>query len=122
MLPLQPIQADKTFTQWGINLIGMINPPSITRHKWVLTSIDYFTRRTKAIFDFLKSIITRYGVPQTIIPHNAKEFLNTKIYDWVLRLGIYLNTSSNYYPQGNGLEESTKKNLIRIMKCIMNIN
>ncbi|XP_059067909.1 uncharacterized protein LOC131858630 [Cryptomeria japonica] len=30
--------------------------------------------------------------------------------------GIYLKTSSNYYPQGNGLAESTNKNLIRLIK------
>ena len=29
---------------------------------------------------------------------------------------IYLSTSSNYYAQGNGLAESSNKNLIRIMK------
>lgn len=29
---------------------------------------------------------------------------------------IYLSTSSNYYPQGNGLAESSNKNLIRIMR------
>ena len=30
-----------------------------------------------------------------------------------------MHYSANYYPQGNGLEESTNKNLIRILKKIV---
>ena len=31
--------------------------------------------------------------------------------------GIKLKYSANYYPQGNGLVESSNKNLIKILKC-----
>ena len=31
--------------------------------------------------------------------------------------GIKLKYSANYYPQGNGLAESSNKNLIKILKC-----
>ncbi|KAH9294780.1 hypothetical protein KI387_038368, partial [Taxus chinensis] len=48
-LPLQPIQVNQPFAQWGLDFIGMINPPSSTRHKWVMTATDYFTRWTEAI-------------------------------------------------------------------------
>lgn len=33
-----------------------------------------------------------------------------------MKYGIYWKTSSNYYPQGNGLDESTNKKLLRILK------
>lgn len=32
--------------------------------------------------------------------------------------GIYFKTSSNYYPQGNGLAETTNKNLIWLIKRV----
>ncbi|KAH9322461.1 hypothetical protein KI387_017100, partial [Taxus chinensis] len=48
-LPLQPIQEDQPFVQWGLDFIGMINLPSSTGHKWVLTAMDYFTRWTEAV-------------------------------------------------------------------------
>ena len=35
---------------------------------------------------------------------------------WEINHDIYLSTSSNYYPQGNDLVESSNKNLIRIIK------
>lgn len=36
--------------------------------------------------------------------------------DWALKNGVYLNNSSNYYPQDNGQAKSTNINLIRIIK------
>ena len=66
--------------------------------------------------EFLDSIVTRFGVPSTIISDNAKAFVGAHIYFWAIDHGIYLSTSSNYYPQGNGLVESSNKNLIRIIK------
>lgn len=37
---------------------------------------------------------------------------------FTMQHGIFLKTSSNYNPQGNGLVESTNKNLIKLIKCI----
>ena len=32
-LPLHPIQVDQPFSQWGLNFISPINPPSSSSHK-----------------------------------------------------------------------------------------
>ena len=68
------------------------------------------------VVEFLDGIVTRFGAPSTIILDNAKCFVGTHICSWDIDHGIYLSTSSNYYPQGNDLAESSNKNLIRIMK------
>lgn len=39
-----------------------------------------------------------------------------------LHYGIYWKTSSNYYPQGNGLVESINKNLLRILRWMVEDN
>ena len=36
--------------------------------------------------------------------------------DFAIKRGFKLKYSANYYPQGNGLAESTNKNLIKIIK------
>ena len=41
--PLQPVIIFEPFEQWGINIIGEINPNSSLQHKYILTAIDYFT-------------------------------------------------------------------------------
>ena len=48
IFPLKPIQAKEPFQQWGLDFIGVINPNSSTRHKFILTTIDYFTRWAEA--------------------------------------------------------------------------
>ena len=57
----------------------------------------------------------RLGIPDSIIFDNALAFVGARVTKWAFKKGIYLNTSSNYYPQGNGLAESTNKNLLRII-------
>ena len=125
-LPLHPIQVDQPFAQWGLDFIGPINPPSSSGHKWILAATDYFTRWTEAValkdateslvVGFLDGIVTRFGAPSTIILDNAKSFVGAQICAWAVNHNIYLSTSSNYYPQDNGLAESSNKNLIRIIK------
>ena len=71
--PLKPVMITEPFEQWGIDIIGEINPNSSLQHKYILMATDYFTRWVEAIplrkvnedavIDFLQDhIITRFGV------------------------------------------------------------
>jgi hypothetical protein len=42
--PLQPISVDSPFQQWGLDIIGPINPPSSQQNKFIVTATYYFTR------------------------------------------------------------------------------
>ncbi|XP_059073794.1 uncharacterized protein LOC131874433 [Cryptomeria japonica] len=131
-LPLQRVQVEHPFMRWGIDFIGPINPLSSVGYRWVLIATDYFIRWTKAIalkdsnehvvLNFYDDLVTRFGVPDSIISDNALAFLGLRVTDWAIKNGIHFNTSSNYYPQGNCLAESTNKNLIRIIKRTMEEN
>jgi hypothetical protein len=48
-LPLKPITTSGPFQQWGLYFIGEINPPSSGKHKWILTTTDYFTKWIKVV-------------------------------------------------------------------------
>ncbi|XP_059075365.1 uncharacterized protein LOC131875300 [Cryptomeria japonica] len=121
-----------TLHEVGYGLYGVINPSSNAGHKWILTTTDYLTKWTEAmalkeanetvVLNFYEDLIARFGVPESIISDNGLAFVGFKISDWAVKKGIYLNTSSNYYPQGNGQAESTNKNLIRIIKKTMEGN
>lgn len=74
------------------------------------------------VVEFLEGISTRFGVPSTMISYNAKSFVSTGICSWAINHNVYLSTSSNYYPQGNGLAKSSNKNLIKIIKRTMGDN
>ena len=88
---------------------------------------EYFTRWVEAILlhkvnedavmDFLQDhIMTRFGVPISLVFYNATYFSSIRLTAFAHERGIKLHYSVNYYPQGNGLVESTNKNLTRIFK------
>ena len=60
--------------------------------------------------------MTRFGVPVLLVFDNVAYFSSIKLTAFAHDKGIKLHYSANYYPQGNGLAESTNKNLIRILK------
>lgn len=85
--PLSPIVTEESFSQWCFDFMGMINPISSVRHKWILMVTDYITRWTKVIalknategeiVNFLEEVVTKFGPPKTIIFNNARAFLGS---------------------------------------------
>jgi transposase InsO family protein len=118
------------FQQWGLDFIGEFKDNSSNGYKWILTTTDYFTKWVEAIptkratykvvMEFLEeNIITHFRVPTNIITDNAKAFNSLELSTFCFNYGIVLSHSSNYYPQGNGLVESSNKNLMTIIKKIL---
>ena len=69
------------------------------------------------IIEFIDQfIIIRFGLPTTLMFDNASYVSRNNMIEFSLKRGFKLKYSANYYPQGNGLEKSTNKNLIRIIK------
>ena len=84
--------------------------------KWV-EAIPLKIANSEEIIDFIDQfIITRFGVPNALIFYNAYYFSGNSILEFAIKRGFKLKYSTNYYPRGNGLAESTNKNLIKIIK------
>eukprot|EP00253_Pinus_taeda_P011737 PITA_11737 len=119
-LPLKPISTKKPFQQWGLDFIREIHPFSSGQHKWILTTTDCFTMWIQAIpcrhandstiIQFLeRNILYRFGCPKKIITDNAATFKSKKMITFCHKYHITLGHSTAYYPQGNGLAESSNK-------------
>jgi hypothetical protein len=132
-MPLQPIYVEQPFSQWGLDVIGPINPKSSKGNIYILTATDYFTKWKEAValkrvdseelIKFLKdNILSRFGVPEKFISDNGSIFIGSKFTEFCGEYGIVMGQSSNYYPQGNGLVESTNKTLIQILKKTIDQN
>ncbi|KAM2867043.1 hypothetical protein COP2_022998 [Malus domestica] len=75
-----------SFKGWAMNVIGKITPSSgAAKHAWLLVATDYFTKwvevksytelTSKEVCDFVEEhIMTRFGVPETIITDNGTVF------------------------------------------------
>jgi transposase InsO family protein len=72
------------------------------------------------VISFLETnIFSRFGLPLEIIKDNGPTFISTKLTLFLAKLGVKHFTSSTYYPQGNAQAESTNKNLVRIIKRLI---
>jgi transposase InsO family protein len=131
--PLKPISVEAPFRQWGLDFIGEIHPQSSAQHKWILTATNYFTKWIEAvptrqatdtvIIQFLENnILSRFGCPIKIITDNAATFKSKKMEKFCSDYNITLGHSTTYYPQGNGLVESSNKSLTRIIKKLLQDN
>ena len=75
------------------------------------------------IIEFLISnIMSRFGCPRKIVTGNAKAFTSTKVVKLCSDYNIILSHSATYYPQGNGLVESSNKSLVTIIKKLLEDN
>jgi transposase InsO family protein len=76
----------------------------------------------KVIIGFLKDIIARFGGPKRTITDNDASFKAEPLIQFGEKFRIALSLSTPYYPQGNGLVESSNKRLINIIKILLEDN
>nr|AAL77160.1 Putative polyprotein [Oryza sativa Japonica Group]AAP53498.1 retrotransposon protein, putative, unclassified [Oryza sativa Japonica Group] len=124
----KPMMKDvKSRRGWGIDMIGMINPPSSKGHKFILVAADYFTKWIEVIplkkvdsgdaIQFVQEhIVYRFGIPQTITTDQGSIFVSDEFAQFADSMGIKLLNSSPYYAQANGQAEASNKSLIKLIK------
>lgn len=97
------------FQQWGLDIVGPINPNSSQQHKFIINATDYFTRwveaaplrvvNTNQVISFLETnIITRFGVPESLVFDNASYFSSNDLTVYALEKGIKIKFLATYYP------------------------
>jgi hypothetical protein len=126
------VVASGPFQQWGLDFIGEIHPASSGQNRWIFTTTYYFTKwiesiptRTashKVIIGFLEDIMAIFGCPSRIVTDNDASFKVEPLIKFCEKYGITLVHSNPYYPQGNGLMESSNKSLINIIKGLLEDN
>ena len=108
-MPLQPVNIEHSFDQWGLDIIGEIVPHSSKKHRYIITATDYFTKWVEAvplkkanaehIIEFIDQfIITRFGLPSALMFDNASYFSGNAMTEFALKRGFKLKYYSNYYP------------------------
>jgi hypothetical protein len=129
-MPLQHVLPDFPFSKWGLDFIGLINPPSSVGKVFILTTTYYFTKwnevvplkhsQDEHVISFLETnIFSKFNIPLEIITYNGPTFIYANLTQFLAKLGVKHFTSSAYYPQGNGQAESTNKNMVIIIKRLI---
>ncbi|KAM1596851.1 hypothetical protein ACFX1Z_031812 [Malus domestica] len=98
------------FRGWAMDVISKITPSSgAAKHVWILVATDYFTKwvkeksyvelTSKEVCDFIEEhIVTRFGVPETIITDNGTIFTAERFKEYMASLKIRFEQSTPYYP------------------------
>jgi len=131
--PLQPVNIEQPCEQWGLDTYRRNSPTLFQETQIHPHGLEYFIKwveeiplkvaNSDAIIEFIDQlIITRFGLPNALIFDNASYFSGNSIVEFSLNKGFKLKYFANYYHQGNGLVESTNKNLIKIIKRIVDQN
>lgn len=67
-------------------------------------------------------IITKFGMPFSLVCDHGPAFTSAQLMQWSYEYKLVLKFSSNYYPQGNGVAESTNKNILDVLKKLLENN
>ena len=105
---LNPISRPWPFAQWGLDIVGLF-PKAAGNKRYLLVATDYFTKWVKAkplanIKDVdakkfvWKNIVTRFGVPCTLILNNGLQFDSKSFRRYCCDLGITNRYSIPAYP------------------------
>ena len=95
--------------------------------KYLLVDTDYFTKwveteplaniRDVDVKKFVwKNIVTRFGIPHSLISDNGLQFDNKSFRRYCCELGITNRYSTPTYPQGNGQVEAVNKVIMSGLK------
>ena len=69
------------------------------------------------VINFIEeNILSGFGCPTQIVTNNATTFSSVKMIQFFQKYHIRLHHSTPYYPQGNGLAESSNKSLVKVIK------
>jgi transposase InsO family protein len=124
---LHPIIKPWPFRGWALDFVGQIYPASSKGHRFVLVTMDYFTKWTEAIplknmtyrevIHFISEhIIHRFSKPRTLTTDQGLSFMSHQVREFAESFNIKLLRSSPYYAQANGQAESSNKTLIKLIK------
>ena len=126
---LNPLSSSWLFAQWGLDIVGPF-PKAAGNKRYLLVGTDYFTKWVEAeplanIKDVYakkfvwKNIVTRFGVPCTLISDNGLKFDSKSFRRYCCNLGITNKYSTPAYLQGNGQVETVNKVIVSGLKKML---
>ena len=68
-------------------------------------------RSSKTVIKCLRTVFTRFGVPELMVSDNRKEFVSREVNLWLERQGVRKMESPPYFPRANGLAERAVRTL-----------
>ncbi|KAF4556639.1 Transposon Tf2-5 polyprotein-like protein 2 [Elsinoe fawcettii] len=134
---LQPLPPpDKPWQSVTMDFIGPLplseEPLTGAKYDSILVLVDRFTKYCYFVphkttstaedmaFAFLRTIVSRHGVPQTLITDRDKLFTSQFWQSFVDLLGVEHKLSTSFHPQTDGQTERANQVLEQYLRCYLN--
>ena len=123
---LIPLSSPWPFAQWSLDIVSPF-PKAAGNKKYLLVDKNYFTKWVDAeplvnIRDVdtkkfvWKNVVTRFGVPRSLISNNGLQFDIKSFRLYCSELGITNRYSTPAYPQGNRQAEAINNVIVNGIK------
>ena len=130
-MPQQGILVVQIFDMWGIDFMGPF--PLSFGNMYILLVVDYVSKWVEAIAcprndanivaGFIqRNILSRFGVPRTIISDEGSPFENKVFAKLMRKYGIRHVMGLTYHPQSNGKAEISIREIKKIMEKTVSIS
>ena len=117
---------DRRFTHCHVDIVGPL--PESEGYKYILTIIDRTTRQLSALpvtepsakacsQAFLLHYVALYGLPSACTSDQGSNFVASLFQEMQKNLGIEINHTPIYWPQGNGFIERSHRTLMESIKA-----
>ncbi|XP_019425133.1 PREDICTED: uncharacterized protein K02A2.6-like [Lupinus angustifolius] len=127
---LQSMVAQWSFSMWGIDVNGPINPKASNGHRFILVAIDYFIKwvevvsynsiTRKVFVRFLqREIICRYEMSERRVTDNGTNLNGGEVEGLCNKFKIKHHNSTSYWPKMNGVVELANKNIKKMVVKMM---
>ena len=74
-------------------------------------------RTTENVIKCLRTVFTRFGIPECIVSDNAPEFISKEFLAWIENQGARKIESPPYFPMANGRAERAVQTIKKGIKC-----
>jgi len=127
--PLNPIPPpDHVWQCMAMDIMGPLTESGPDKHVYILVMGEYLTRyvTVASMADqtaesvakaFIKNIITRHGVPETVLTDQGQNFMSEVMACLYKQCGVKAIRTSAYRPQCDGMVERVNRTLADIISC-----
>ena len=96
----QRIHLDWAYIRGECNLLMVVDAGS----GWI-EAFPLQNRQTSSVISCLRSVFSRFGIPEVVVTDNAPEFLSGDLSNWLENIGSRKIESPIYHPRANGIAE-----------------
>ena len=108
--PFERVHMDWAYIRGECNLLIIVDAGS----GWI-EAFPLRNRQTTSVISCLRSVFSRFGVPEVVVTDNAPEFVSSDLSNWLENIGCRKLESPIYHPRANGAAERSVQTVKRAL-------